>query len=96
MFSTLRRRKKGWLQIMDVRLIRFFKFTFYSGVLKFENTVLTKFVEVWNLEEIYGHACLPFYFLNPLTAEWVLRALIDFLTPDDFTRQWGTPWQEKG
>ena len=96
MFSTLRRRKKGWLQIMDVKLIRFFKFAFYSGVLKFENTVLTKFVEVWNLEEIYGHACLAFYFLNPLTAEWVLRALIDFLTPDDFTRQWGTPWQEKG
>lgn len=26
MFSTLRRRKKGWLQIMDVKLIHFFKF----------------------------------------------------------------------
>ena len=35
---------------------------------------------------------------NPLTAEWAHRALIDFtrLTPDDFTRQWGTPWQGKG
>ena len=32
--------------------------------------------------------------LNPLTAAGVLRALLDFtLTPDDFTRQWGTPWK---
>ena len=39
-------------------------FALYSRVLKIENTVLTKLVEVWNLEEIYGHACLPFYFLK--------------------------------
>ena len=25
--------------------------------------------------------------INPLTAEWA---------PDDFTRQWGTPWTGKG
>ena len=34
---------------------------------------------------------------NALTAVGALMTLIDFtLTPDDFTRQWGTPWQWKG
>ena len=47
----------------------------------------------WN---IFQNKRCSFEF-NPLTAEWALRALIDFsLTPDDFTRQWGTPWTGKG
>ena len=42
----------------------FLNFALYSAVLKIENTVSTKFVEVWNLEESYSHVCLPFYSLN--------------------------------
>ena len=36
--------------------------------------------------------------INPFPFEWVLRVLIDLLclTPDDFTRQWGTTWTGKG
>ena len=28
--------------------------------------------------------------------KFFIRSFILTLTPDDFTRQWGTPWQEKG
>ena len=85
MFSTLRRRKKGWLQIMDVKLIRFFKFNpLFRG--SKDRSVLIKLVEVWNLKEIYGHACLPFYFLKKRTlaekyfrsyaCEWMVRKFV--------------------
>ena len=36
--------------------------------------------------------------INPFPLDEVLRALINFfcLTPNDFTRQWGTSWTRKG
>ena len=53
---------------------------------------------------IYHHY-FPFYlksFFNsplnpfpPISANWHLYILL-CLTPDDFTRQWGTPWEVKG
>ena len=31
----------------------------------------------------------------PISANWHLQILL-CLTPEDFTRQWGTPWEVKG
>jgi len=57
-----------------------------------EMTTLRKCGLPWEIENRNTLNCF-----NPLTAEWALRALIDFtLTPDDFTRQWGNPLAGKG
>ena len=44
------------------------------------------------LGPVYSTAINPF---QPVSANWHLQILL-CLTPDDFIRQWGTPWAGKG